>query len=184
MKTDNIEPWKIKITRINLAEQVDLEEIANEIHMLHCLSSRESMITHEVTCDEFPLITQLRDGLITDAVITYCKEAFDITPENLKIDTFGKWFEKGKHLGPHLHGNSNVTSVFYPFDYESGMTLHDPRFNACRGYSRRVRDSHFGDFYVNPKGGDLWIMPSYIMHNVPPVSEDLRVSLINDFHFE
>jgi hypothetical protein len=183
MNVKSIEPWKIQITKVNLADSVDLEGIANEIHALHCASPRDSAAPYAVTPEEFPLICALRDGVITKAVEAYCMESFGIIPEDLTIDTFGKWFEKGKNLGPHLHGNSCVTSVFYPFDYESGMTLHDPRFNACRGYSRRIRDTHFGDVYVNPKAGDLWIMPSYVMHNVPPVTEDLRVSLINDFHF-
>lgn len=177
-------PWKTTIACINLADRVDLDALATEIHALHCVSPRESTTPYVVTAEEFPLICEFRDGIVTTAIKQYIRETFGIEPENLKIDTFGKWFEKGTNLDSHLHGNSSVTSVFYPYDYQSGMLLNDPRFNACRGYPRRVRDSHFKDFFVAPKAGDLWILPSYVQHSVPPVTEDLRVSLINDFHFE
>lgn len=177
------EPWKVQIARVNLADQVDLEALANEIFLLHNASPRESKTPYTVTPEEFPLICKFRDGLVTQVVSEYILRQFGVTPQNLTIDTFGKWFEKGTELGDHLHGNSCVTSVFYPYDYNSGMLLNDPRFNASRGYSRRVRDEHFGSMFVAPKAGDLWILPSYVQHNVPTVSEDLRVSLINDYYF-
>lgn len=178
------EPWKTMIARVNLAEHVDLEAIATEIHALHCASPRESTTIYPVTPEEFPVICQFRDDVVTGVIREYILRTFGVLAEELTIDTFGKWFERGSHLDAHLHGNSNVTSVFYPYEYNSGMLVNDPRFNACRGYPRHVRDAHFGNFFVAPQAGDLWIMPSYVQHSVPPVSEDLRVSLINDYHFK
>jgi hypothetical protein len=178
-----IQPWQVKIARVNIAEFVDLEGLAGEIHQLHCLSPRESATPYPVTPAEFPLICAARDGIITDKVSEYIEEAFGVSPLGMVIDTFGKWFGKGEELGSHLHGNSNVTSVFYPYEYSTGMMLMDPRFNAQRGYSRRVRDTHFGDYNARPKAGDLWIVPSYVQHSIPTVKDDLRISLINDFHF-
>lgn len=182
MKT--YEPWKTVIAHVNLAHRVDLEAIATEIHALHCASPRESKTPYTVTPEEFPVICQFRDDVVTGEIQKYIEQHFGVVAQYLTIDTFGKWFEKGTHLDAHLHGNSNVTSVFYPYGYDSGMLVNDPRFNACRGYPRSVRDTHFGNFFVAPEAGDLWIMPSYVQHSVPPVSEDLRVSLINDFHFK
>lgn len=184
MDLNYIEPWKTRILKINLASLIDLEALANEIFQLHCLAPRESKVPYAVTPAEFPRICELRDGLITQVVSQYIKDCYDIDPLNLAIDTFGKWFEQGTELGDHLHGNSCVTSVLYPYAYQSGMMVNDPRFNACRGYSRRVRDSHFANHFVQPEAGDLIIMPSYVMHSVPRVADELRVSLINDFHFE
>jgi hypothetical protein len=178
-----IQPWQIKVARINIAEHVDLEGLAGEIHQLHCASPRESKTPYIVTPEEFPLICEARDGIITEKAKEFIKEAFGVDPLELAIDTFGKWFQKGEALGGHLHGNSCVTSVFYPYEYGTGMTLQDPRLNAQRGYSRRIRDNHFGDVYVQPKAGDLWLVPSYVPHYVPTVKDDLRISLINDFHF-
>lgn len=179
-----IQPWQTKIACVNLADQLDLEGLANEIHQLHCASPRESKTPYAVTPEEFPLICQARDGVIFAQAMAFIRETFQLDPKDLTIDTFGKWFNKGEDLGAHLHGNSCVTSVFYPYDYGTGMTLQDPRFNAQRGYPRRVRDTHFCDFYVAPKAGDLWIMPSYVQHYIPTVKDDLRISLINDFHFQ
>jgi hypothetical protein len=179
-----IQPWQVKIACVNLAEHLDLDGLANEIHQLHCASPRESKTPYPVTADEFPLICQARDGVFHSAALVYIRESFGIEPTDMTIDTFGKWFAKGEELGAHLHGNSCVTSVFYPYDYGTGMTLQDPRFNAQRGYPRRVRDGHFGDHYVKPKAGDLWILPSYVQHYIPTVNDDLRISLINDFHFQ
>jgi hypothetical protein len=178
-----IQPWQVTIARVNLADRLDLDGLADEIHQLHCASPRESKTPYNVTPEEFPLICKARDGIIAAEVQKYIQHAFGVDPIEMVIDTFGKWFAKGEELGAHLHGNSCVTSVFYPYDYGTGMTLQDPRFNAQRGYSRRVRDSHFGDHYVVPKAGDLWIVPSYVQHYIPTVKDDLRISLINDFHF-
>jgi hypothetical protein len=178
------QPWQIKLARVNIADKVDLEALTGEIHTLHCLSPRESAVPHPVTEDQFPLICALRDGLLTDLAKDYIKEAFGVEPENMTIDTFGKWFTKGEALGSHLHGNSLVTSVFYPATYGNGMTMVDPRFNASRGYPRSIRDNHFGDHVLRPVAGDVFFVPSYVQHSIAPVGEDLRVSLINDFFFQ
>lgn len=184
MNKEYIQPWKTQILKVNLAELIDLDALTSEIHSLHCVSPREASTPYVVTAEEFPLICHVRDDLITNLARQYISDCYGVEPKNLAIDTFGKWFEKGTELGDHLHGNSCVTSVLYPFAYDSGMLLNDPRFNACRGYSRRIRDTHFNNYFVKPEAGDLIIMPSYVMHSVPTVSDELRVSLINDFHFE
>lgn len=179
-----ITPWKVQLACVNLSAHVDIEALAAEIHALHCASPRESKVPYTVTPEEFPEICQARDGIITEVVTDYIKQVFDHDPKNLRIDTFGKAFEKYQDLGAHLHGNSNVTSVFYPYGSPSGMLVFDPRGNASRGYPRPVRDGHFGNFYIQPEPGDLWIMPSYVEHSVSPVQEDLRLSMINDYFFD
>lgn len=178
------QPWQTKIARFNIANDVDLEALAGEIHTLHCLSPRESSTPYPVNPEDFPLICELRDGLLTKLAKGYIEECFNIVPEGMTIDTFGKWFTKGEALGSHLHGNSLVTSVFYPYSYAQGMVMTDPRFNASRGYPRRVRDTHFGDHIIKPEAGDVFFVPSYVQHSIAPVGEDLRVSLINDFFFQ
>jgi len=180
---DFIEPWRIKLACVNFAGQVDIEGLANEIFLLNDATPPESKIPYVVTAEEFPLICAFRDGLITDALHRYIREVFNIEPQDMVLDTFGKWIKRGTELGAHIHGSSGITSIFYPFDYTSGLMVSDPRFTASRGYSRRIRDEHFDNYRVTPKAGDLWIIPSYIQHSVPTVNEDMRLSLVNECYF-
>lgn len=179
-----IEPWKMQIARVNLLSVVDNKAISEEIHVLHCLCPRESKTPLAITAEQFPALTHFRDKVLTPIVVDYIRQTFGVNPFDMTVDTFGKVFENNEGLGSHLHGNSLLTTVYYPEDTEAGMSLADPRFNASRGYPRPVRDGHFGNYYVSPKAGDLWIVPSYIQHSVESNPEDMRLSLINDFNFK
>lgn len=179
-----IQPWKIEIAHMNLLDRVDNNAIAEEVHVLHCLCPRDSKTPLKVTAEQFPALAHFRDNVLTPIMIGYIRQALGANPYDITIDTFGKAFDKGEGLGSHLHGNSLITTVYYPEDSEAGMSLADPRFNASRGYPRPIRDKHFGEYYVSPKAGGLWIMPSYIQHSVEANQEEIRLSLINDFHFK
>ena len=177
-------PWSVQIGRININDRIIVEDIATEIHTLHLVSPREATVPHKATPEEFPAICSARDGVIKEAVQDYIRKVFGHEPKNLKIDTFGKAFEKYEGLDAHLHGNSNVTTVYYPYASNSGIRLFDPRGNASRGYPRSIRDSHFGELYIQPEAGDLLIIPSYVAHSVTAAEEHVRLSLINDFFFD
>lgn len=179
-----INPWKITIGKINLLDQVDNKAISDEIHVLHCLCPRDSKTPLKITTEQFPALVKFRDDVLTPLVVKYIQDVFGVNPTDIMVDTFGKVFDHQEGLGSHLHGNSCITTVYYPEDTEAGMSLADPRFNASRGYPRPIRDDHFGNFYVAPKAGDLWIVPSYIQHSVEANPEDMRLSLINDFNFK
>lgn len=178
-----IQPWNTSIFKGNVSNLCNLEEIAAEILNLHLIAHRDSKTAYVVTPEEFPTLCDFRDRVVTNLVQEYVRQTMNYDLTQFTVDTFGKWFERGSDLGPHRHGSSGITTVFYPADYESGMTIYDPRGNACRGYPRAIRDDYFGDYHVQPKAGDLYIMPSFLQHYVPTVKEDLRLSLINDFFF-
>lgn len=179
-----IQPWKIEIGQINLLDKVDNAAILEEIYTLHCLCPRSSQTPLELTAEQFPALVHFRDVILRPLAEDYINRIFEVSPTDITIDTFGKAFDPQEGLGSHLHGNSCLTSVYYPEDSKAGMSLVDPRFNASRGYPRPVRDKHFGEHYVAPKAGDLWLMPSYIQHSVEANPGDVRLSLINDFHFK
>ena len=179
-----IQPWKIEIAQINLLDKVDNDKLIEEIHLLHCLSPRNSLTPLAVEASQFPALSQFRDEILKPLAEQYIRTVFGVEPKDVQVDTFGKAFEHHEGLGSHLHGNSCLTSVYYPEDSAAGMSLVDPRFNASRGYPRTVRDNHFGEHFVAPKKGDLWLMPSYIQHSVAANPGELRLSLINDFHFK
>jgi oxalate decarboxylase/phosphoglucose isomerase-like protein (cupin superfamily) len=178
-----IQPWNTSILKANVSHMCNVEAIADEILSLHSLSPQQSTTQYKITPEEFPALCDFRDRVVTNLVKEFVKQTmrFDLT--QFTVDTFGKWFEKGMDLSPHTHGSTGITSVFYPADYKSGMTVYDPRGNACRGYPRQIRDDYFAPFYVYPKAGDLIIMPSFLQHYVPTVEDDLRLSLINDYMF-
>lgn len=178
------QPWKIEIGHVNLLDQVDNAALIDEIHQLHCMSPRNSQTPLEITPEMFPALTHFRDVILRPLAEDYIQKIFNVMPKEVMIDTFGKAFDHQEGLSAHLHGNSCLTSVYYPEDSQAGMSLIDPRFNASRGYPRAVRDTHFGEHYISPKAGDLWLMPSYIQHSVAANPAQLRLSLINDFHFK
>lgn len=184
MKMQLLTPWAIQIGRVNLKDLIDADAIATEIHTLHLVSPRESTTPYEVNEQEFPVICAARDTVIEKAVREFIVKVFAHSPKNLKIDTFGKAFEKYEGLDAHLHGNSNVTTVYYPYASDSGIRFFDPRGNASRGFPRSIRDSHFGELYIQPEAGDLLIVPSYVQHSVAHATEDVRLSLVNDFFFD
>lgn len=176
--------WKVEIAKVNVLDLVNNEALIEEVHLLHCLCPRESDRALALTKAQFPALVAFRDDILTPLAEDYIKRVFEVLPSEITVDTFGKVFGNDEGLGSHLHGNSMLTTVYYPEDSSAGMTLFDPRFNASRGYPRSVRDHHFGDHYITPKAGDLWIMPSYLQHNVEANKQDMRLSLINDFHFK
>ena len=137
-----------------------------------------------MTPDVFPTLCHFRDEIVGPIVTEFIRKTFNVEPTDMRIDTFGKSFEKGEGLASHLHGNSMVTTVYYPEDTKAGLLATDPRFNAERGYPRPIRDNYFGDYYVAPKAGEIWIMPSYIQHSVETSTDDMRLSLVNDFTFK
>lgn len=175
--------WKVEIAKVNLLDRVNNEALIEEVHLLHCLCPRESDRALALTKEQFPALVAFRDDILLPQAHAYIRNVFGVVPSDITVDTFGKVFGDKEGLGHHLHGNSMLTTVYYPEDSSAGMTLFDPRFNASRGYPRSIRDGHFGDHYITPKAGDLWIMPSYLQHNVEPNKQDMRISLINDFHF-
>lgn len=178
-----IQPWNTSILKANVANMVNLQDIANEILSLHSLSPQESKTAYKVTPEEFPKLCDFRDRVVTGLVKEFLLQTMGYELKDFTVDTFGKWFAQGKDLAPHTHGNAGITSILYPEDYESGMSIFDPRGNASRGYPRAIRDEHFSPYYVFPKAGDLYIFPAFLQHYVPTVKDDVRLSLINDFMF-
>lgn len=179
-----IEPWRTRIGIVNLKGKCKLEAVGDEILALHCMSPEGDETPYPATREEFPDIIETRDNWITPAVVEYFKQEFDYNYQDVKVESFGRWLAVGKSLGAHLHGSSAVTTILYPDDYDSEIVLYDPRGNACRGYPRSVRDGYFGDFKYTPKAGDLVILPSYLQHYVPPVKDEMRLTLVSDYYIE
>ena len=187
-----IEPWKVQIGHVNLLGHrltpplaIDNAGILEEIHALHCLTHDDDLVPLEVNEELSPLVCELRDNVIAPKVAEYLKTAMKYeAKDGVRIDTFAKWFKPGQELGAHLHGGTHITTVYYPADSDASLMIFDPRFNASRGYPQQIRDNHFGPFVIFPKAGDLIIMPSYLMHSVKVVQEEMRLSLVNDFFFK
>jgi len=179
-----IEPWRTRIAVTNLADKCDLQAIGDEILALHCMSPEGDDKPYPATREEFPELIGVRDTWITPIVVDFIKQEFGYDYQNVKVESFGRWLAEGKSLGAHLHGSSAITTILYPDDYESEIVLYDPRGNACRGYPRSVRDSYFGDFKYSPAAGDLVVLPSYLQHYVPPVKDEMRLTLVNDYYIE
>jgi hypothetical protein len=185
-----VRPWNIQYAHVNLLNGlhypegiVDNDKLKDEIHALHCLTHEDDVKPVDITAEISPEVVRVRDEVIAPLVKTFIRDCLGMSVDELRVDSFAKWFTKGQELGAHLHGGTGVTTVYYPDDTSAPLTLFDPRFNASRGYPREVRDNHFGNRVVFPKAGDLLILPSYILHSVASVKEENRLSLVNDFSF-
>lgn len=186
-----IQPWKIEIAIVNMVDYrpavptaPDNAALLEEIHALHCLTHDDDEVPLEITRELSPVVVDFRENFVAPKVIEFMRDCmgFEVTSP-ARIDTFAKWFKPGQDLGAHLHGGTHITTVYYPADSEAALMIFDPRFNASRGYPQQVRDKHFAPYVFHPRAGDLVIMPSYLMHGVKVVQEEMRLSLVNDFFF-
>jgi len=178
-----IEPWRTRIGVVNLKDHCDLMQLADEVLALSYMVASDDDKPYTPTDQEFRLIVDVRQRLITPAVIDFIHQEFNYKYQTVQVESFGRWLPEGKALGAHLHGSSAVTTILYLGDYDSEIVLYDPRGNACRGYPREIRDSYFGQHHYSPKAGDLVILPSYLEHYVPPVKDQMRLTLVSDYYF-
>ena len=177
-----IQPWKTEIARINVRDQFDMEAFSNEVFMMYSMTQGEANSQEKINAENFPVTMDMRDNLITPLVQKFAKRCFDTTLDDFYVETNGKWIEPGEGLFPHYHPGSVVSAICYPCDSNNGMTMFDPRGNACRGYPKPMRQAHFGNFTISPRAGDIFIFPSYIQHSVPHVTEDIRLSLLHEYY--
>lgn len=181
---EQITPWPITITRVNLSDKCDLETIKTELFNLHCLTDGDDRGQSYVLKEFIPEIIQLRDEVITPLVMEYSKNIFGYDIPEIVVETSGKWLKENEGLFPHYHPGSCISAIFYPEPTKQGLNFFDPRTNACRGYPRSIREKHFKAHGISPAAGDLYIFPSYLQHSVSHVMEDLRLSLLNEYYLK
>lgn len=86
-------------------------------------------------------------------------------------------YREGFYHQLHNHAGSQFTGILYLAAPDEGgeLVLHDPRYNANRGFNDNLRDM-FKPVTIQPKAGDLYLFPSFVWHNVEPV-KDLRICI-------
>lgn len=181
-----IRPWHTTIGKFNVADLCDLEMIAQEIF---ASNSIEGGAIRPLNDDQDPMVANmmdLRDRVITPKVLEYIKAEFgmDLKADEVGTATFCVSFADGDDMEPHIHGLSSLTVVMYPMASNAKMILMDPRGAACRGYPRPIRDRNFGNYRIDPQPGDVYIIPSYILHSVATVNNEYRISFINDYFID
>lgn len=176
-----IQPWKTEIARINLADQFDMAAFAEETFTLYSMTDGEDDSQRAIDPALFPVMLGMRE-VITQHVLEFSRQCFDTDIKDFYVETNGKWIEPGEGLYPHFHPGSVLSAICYPQDSTNGMTMFDPRGNACRGYPKPMRKHHFGNYCISPKAGDVYIFPSYIQHSVAHVTEEMRLSLLHEYY--
>lgn len=177
-----LQPWKIQIAKLNMADLYDMTEFANEVFALNLMTNGEDELQSKLDPAVFPIILSMRDEFITPAVQEFTHVVFDYTLDDFEVETNGKWIPPGEGLYPHYHPSSAFSAILYPSDSESGINFFDPRGNACRGYPKAIRDRFFAKVPYSPRAGDVLIFPSYIQHSVSYVKEDVRLSLLHEYY--
>lgn len=180
---ERIQPWKIEVVRLNVANDFDMEEFFNEVFLLNTMAGREDETQSKMDADLLPTILSMRDNVITPAIRQYAKDIWDYDLPEIEVETNAKWIPEGEGLFPHYHPGSCLSAICYPQDSASGLNMFDPRGHACRGYPKQIRDRHFAAWKISPKAGDIYIFPSYIQHSVSYVQEDVRLSLLHEYYF-
>lgn len=177
-----VRPWITSIGKFNVSDRCDLDEICNALlagsHRVN--GSFPPMDDAEPALQ--PLV-RLRDDIITPAVVSYIDSEFGLSvqAEDLDILTQCVMIPAGGDLETHIHAMSSVTVVMYPIESSARLIVLDPRTTACRGYPRQIVTSHFANLRIEPKPGDVYILPSYLQHSVNAVGAELRLSFVNDY---
>jgi hypothetical protein len=177
-----ITPWKTTIAKINVADRYDMDAFANETFTLYAMTGGEDATQYAVSSELLPVTVAMRDDVITPAIRQLSMELFNDPMDSFYVETNGKWIEEGTGLYPHYHPGSVLSAICYPRDSQNGMTMFDPRGNACRGYPKPMRQHHFANFKISPKAGDIYLFPSYIQHSVSHVTEETRLSLLHEYY--
>jgi len=80
----------------------------------------------------------------------------------------------------HNHSGSQLSAVFYliaeEIDKGGNLILHDPRFNANRGYKEEY-NKWFQSKNITPKTGEYIIFPSFMYHNVEKFLGKIRLAM-------
>lgn len=177
-----IQPWKTEIARVNVADQFDMAALAEETFTLYSMTNGEDDSQKKLDPAIFPVMLKMRDEVITPLVKEFALRCFNSDMAGFYVETNGKWIPDGEGLYPHYHPGSVISAIVYPSDSDNGMTMFDPRGNACRGYPKPMRHAHFGNHCISPRAGDVYIFPSYIQHSVPHVTEEVRLSLLHEYY--
>lgn len=72
--------------------------------------------------------------------------------------------QPGEVTAYHGHDYSFIAGIVYLTPQDTGLVLHDPRVNACRGYPKQFRQE-FADVTLVPQPGDVIMFPSYVFHS-------------------
>ncbi len=179
-----LQPWRTQIAKINVADQVDLEAIVQELLSIPRDQNHDLTISGDLDQELVANILKLHEEIVVPKAYWYMSEVLDYPVTHMSRKTWGVVLADGLELVPHYHAGSLLTTVFYPIDSEAHLTLFDPRGNACRGYPVEIRDKHFKNCNLVPRAGDLYVFPSYIHHYVTPTHNALRLSIATDFFLD
>lgn len=177
-----LRPWVTEIAHFNVSDRYDMDLFSSEILSLYSTTNGEHDNHFSKFADLYPIILDMRDNVITPAVMEFSRHSFNCELDEFYVETNGKWIPEGEGLFPHLHPGSVISAICYPNDSKNALNMFDPRGNASRGYPKTMRQNHFGNLRISPKKGDIYIFPSYINHSVSHVTEDIRLSLLHEYY--
>ena len=125
--------------------------------------------------DEYPELKPAHDFAVSCSG-EFLEENFS-SNSKYNISWWVHVYREGFHHHIHNHLGSQFTGILYlqcpPVGGE--LVLHDPRGNANRAYNHELRKM-FEPVTIQPETGDLFIFPSFVWHNVHPVT-DLRICM-------
>lgn len=85
----------------------------------------------------------------------------------------------------HNHPEASFSAVFYLLneDLKVGgeLCMLDPRSNANRAYTRRLRTMFSTTSYI-PNSGDIVVFPSYLFHYTTPFKGKIRLAIATDLY--
>lgn len=169
--------WPTYIGNHDLSEKCDLDQAVTECLMVsNVLQDKNNLPLEEWGTPE---LYRIHEELIMPLFYQYLEECYQFKPEGVSVANWIFGGNDGDGLEPHIHAGSHFTAVFYPNAGSGSIVFVDPRYSAQRGFPRGILESHFAKRQINPKSGQLLIMPSFLQHYVTRCS-DLRLSFVND----
>jgi len=176
MKTEQL--WATPMAIHDLSGDCDLEQATTEcLTVSNILRDKNNQPLKNW---ETPELLRIHEELIMPRIFTYLKENYGFEPTGVSVANWVFGGNNGGGLEPHIHAGSHFTAIFYPIDNNGNLVIVDPRFNAQRGYPRRILENHFAKRTLLPNAGQLVIIPSYVEHYVTGYGNGLRLSFVND----
>ena len=134
------------------------------------------------------VLAQFRDEIVLPAYEKYLSTVLKMSliEFNYTVKGWPTIPSTGYANPTHNHPEASFSAIFYLMTEElnvgGDLCLLDPRSNANRAYTSKLRSSMFLTTSYTPISGDIIIFPSYMFHYTTPFKGNVRLAVATDLY--
>lgn len=184
-KVQQLPLWSTPLYKFDTSPWLDVEEVFTELVVNVPFEKSTLLQLKNIDKELIPLTLSAMQ--VQHERVWECLEDFSGNAFREQAQTSWMFYTcTGEGLESHLHSSPSAlfTSVLYLTDSLSELVLMDPRGNACRGYPKDIKRSHFGTHRIRPKAGELYLFPCYVEHFAASAPPAPRLSILSNYFFE